>query len=290
MTRILDGREVGQSIRRQISEDAKALREQGVVPKLAIFRVGDEESSVSYEQNAVQAMTSCGIEVERVTFPANATNAELLEEMHRLNQEETIHGIILMHPLPGGVSKKRLAEAIDPRKDVDGLHPLNLGRLMAGDVSALMPSTPLAVLEILRFYDITLEGTDIVVIGSSSTVGKPLSVLLSNLDATVSNLHIHTKDLNMYTKKADILISATGQLGLIDASLVKKGAVVIDVGYGYQDGEVMGDVDYADVFPVASAITPVPGGVGSVTTSVLAAQLVKAAKILSSDYKMNERD
>lgn len=282
MTKILDGNEVGQSIRNRVLKEIKELNQRGITPKLAILRVGEDESSISYENSAVKVMKSYQIETKKVTLPHHTNEDKILFEIDQLNKENEVHGIILMHPLPSHLAKSNISEAIDPRKDVDGLHPINLGRLIEGDKNAMVPSTPQAVIEILNYYGYVLEGLDVVVVGSSSTVGKPLSIMLSNLKATVSNLHIYTKDIHIYSKNADVLISATGKLGLIDKSHIKEGATIIDIGYGYKDGELMGDVQYEEVFPHVSAITPVPGGVGAVTTSVLASQVVKAAKNLNN--------
>lgn len=282
MTKILDGNEVGQSIRNRVLKEVTELSNRGIVPKLAILRVGEDDSSISYENSAVRVMKSCQIETKKVTLPHNTNEDKVLFEIDQLNKENTIHGIILMHPLPSHLTKLNISEAIDPRKDVDGLHPVNLGRLIEGDANAMVPSTPQAVIEILNYYGYVLEGLDVVVIGSSSTVGKPLSIMLSNLNATVSNLHIYTKDIHFYSENADILISATGELGLIDKSYIKERATVIDVGYGHKDGQLMGDVQFEEVFSHVSAITPVPGGVGAVTTSVLASQVVRAAKKLNN--------
>ena len=281
MTKILDGKKVGESIRNHAASEAKALREKGIIPKLAILRVGEEESSISYEASAVKVMKECGIETEQITLNEKVDSEAVLQKIRSLNEEKTVHGIILMHPLPSHLAKSKISEAINPLKDVDGLHPINLGRLVEGDLNGLTPSTPQAVIEILKYYETELEGADVVVIGSSSTVGKPLSIMLTNLKATVSNLHIYSKNLEKYTKNADILISATGHLGLVSNNHIKEGSVIIDVGYGYKEGKPMGDVNFSDVYPKVSAITPVPGGVGAVTTSVLASQVIKAAKALN---------
>ncbi|HLR92128.1 MAG TPA: bifunctional 5,10-methylenetetrahydrofolate dehydrogenase/5,10-methenyltetrahydrofolate cyclohydrolase [Atopostipes sp.] len=279
MTRILNGKEVGQALREHARMETEKLRAEGIIPKLAILRVGDDEASMSYERSAKKAMKDSSIEAETFQLEETATTEEILETIEQLNTNQSIHGIIIMQPLPKGHSRYDISSHIDPNKDVDGIHPMNLGYLIEGNKKALVPSTPQAVLEILDYYNYNIEGADIVVIGSSAVVGKPLSIMLSNRNATVSNLHIYTKDIKQYTKQADILISATGALGLIDVSHVKENAVVIDVGYGYKDGKITGDVQFEKVRPYVSAISPVPGGVGAVTTSVLAAQVIKAVKL-----------
>lgn len=281
MAKILDGKEVGQAIRKQARAEADALRAKNIVPKLAILRVGDNEACISYENSAKRTMEQAHIESESFILKKDCSTKDVLEIIDQLNVDETIHGVIIMQPLPDSISRLEISSHIRPEKDVDGIHPFNLGRLIEGHPEALVPSTPQAVLEIFDYYNIELEGTDVAVLGSSSVVGKPLSIMLSNRNATVTNTHIFTKDNTMYSKQADILISATGALGLVDETYVKEGAVVIDVGYGYKEGKVSGDVDFEAVSPYVSAITPVPGGVGAVTTSVLAAQVIKAAKNLS---------
>ena len=291
MTQILDGKVVGQAIRKQARLDAEKLREVGVTPKLAILRVGEEEASKSYERNAIRAMKDATIAVETFQLDEMSTTEEVVKMIDQLNHDQAIHGVIIMQPLPDGISRQEISNYLDCKKDVDGINPLNLGFLIEENAAALVPSTPQAVIEMLDYYGLELAGKDVVVIGSSPVVGKPLSIMLGNRHATVSNLHIHTKDVRKYTKQADILISATGALGLVDETYVKKGAVVIDVGYGYQNGKIMGDVQRDVIQEIASAISPVPGGVGAVTTSVLAAQVIKAAKLQTLEeaaLKLNE--
>lgn len=291
MTQILDGKVVGQAIRKQARLDAEKLREVGVTPKLAILRVGEKEASKSYERNAIRAMKDATIAVETFQLDEMSTTEEVVKMIDQLNHDQAIHGVIIMQPLPDGISRREISNYLDCKKDVDGINPLNLGFLIEENAAALVPSTPQAVIEMLDYYGLELAGKDVVVIGSSPVVGKPLSIMLGNRHATVSNLHIHTKDVRKYTKQADILISATGALGLVDETYVKKGAVVIDVGYGYQNGKIMGDVQRDVIQEIASAISPVPGGVGAVTTSVLAAQVIKAAKLQTLEeaaLKLNE--
>lgn len=282
MTKILDGKEVGKSIREGVKVEAAALREKGIVPKLVVLRVDENPASVSYEKAALKVMEKCGIEGEARTKLDAVTTEDVLRVIDEINEDKSIHGVILMQPLPEGISRSAVSSRLHPIKDVDALNPVNNGKLVENDQTAMAPSTAKAVMEILKYYDYELEGVDACVIGSSPVVGKPLTVMLLNENATVSNCHVFTKDTKEYSKKADILVSATGALELVDSSYVKEGAVVIDVGFGYKDGKATGDVKYDDVFPVASAITPVPGGVGSVTTAVLASQVIKAAKILNN--------
>lgn len=283
MTQILDGKAVGRAIRKQARLDAEKLKEIGVTPKLAILRVGEEEASKSYERNAIRSMKDAAIAVETFKLDEMSTTEDVIKMIDQLNKDKAIHGVIIMQPLPDAISRQEISSYLDWKKDVDGINPLNLGFLIEENEEALVPSTPQAVIEMIDYYGYELEGKDVVVIGSSPVVGKPLSIMLANRNATVSNLHIHTKDVRKYTREADILISATGALGLVDATYVKDGAVVFDVGYGYQNGKVMGDVQFNAVKEIARAISPVPGGVGSVTTSVLAAQVIKAAKLQGTE-------
>lgn len=283
MTQILDGKAVGRAIRKQARLDAEKLREIGVTPKLAILRVGEEEASKSYERNAIRSMKDAAIAVETFKLDEMSTTEDVIKMIDQLNKDKAIHGVIIMQPLPDAISRQEISSYLDWKKDVDGINPLNLGFLIEENEEALVPSTPQAVIEMIDYYGYELEGKDVVIIGSSPVVGKPLSIMLANHNATVSNLHIHTKDVRKYTREADILISATGALGLVDATYVKDGAVVFDVGYGYQNGKVMGDVQFNAVKEIARAISPVPGGVGSVTTSVLAAQVIKAAKLQGTE-------
>jgi methylenetetrahydrofolate dehydrogenase (NADP+)/methenyltetrahydrofolate cyclohydrolase len=277
MVEVLDGKKVAKAIKTQLARSVEELKTVDCFPTLAVVRVGEDKGSISYENAAIKTMNQVGIESQSHVFESSVSSDEVLEKIDELNEDPTIHGILVMQPLPEGLSRNELAKRIDPEKDVDGLTPENLGRLVEKDPNVLLPSTPKAVMELLRHYDIDLVGKDVCVVGSSPIVGKPLSILLLNARATVTNCHIDTADTKKYTKEADIVISATGVMELITADYVKDGAIVVDVGFGYKDGKPCGDVAYEEVSKKASAITPVPGGVGSITTAVLAAQVVKSA-------------
>ncbi|RLK63365.1 bifunctional 5,10-methylenetetrahydrofolate dehydrogenase/5,10-methenyltetrahydrofolate cyclohydrolase [Atopobacter sp. AH10] len=280
MSQILDGKAVGRAVKAKVKEEAVRLKMKGVTPKLVILRVGDSKASMAYEKAAMKVMKSVEIEVETRTLKEESSTAEVLAAIDDLNNDPNVHGVIMMQPLPQHISRKDVSSRLDPRKDVDALNPINLGLLMEGDPKAMAPSTAQAVMEILDYYAYDLKGADVCVIGSSPVVGKPLVNMLLNRFATVSNCHIYTKDNRLYSTKADIVISATGALGLVGADYIKEGATVIDVGYGFKDGVACGDVRYDEVAPKAGAITPVPGGVGSVTTAVLAVHTIKAVKLL----------
>ncbi|EHR37834.1 bifunctional 5,10-methylenetetrahydrofolate dehydrogenase/5,10-methenyltetrahydrofolate cyclohydrolase [Facklamia languida] len=281
MAKILDGKEVGKAIRERTKKEAEALREQGIVPKLVVLRVDENPSSMAYEKNAMKVMEKCGIEAEARTELDAKTTEDVLKIIDELNADQSVSGVIIMQPLPEGIERAEIAERLHPFKDVDALNPINLGKLVNNDDTAMAPSTAQACIEILDYYNYELEGAEVCVVGSSPVVGKPLVVMLSNRNATVSNTHVYTKDNTVHSTLADILVSATGALGLVGPDYIKEGATVIDVGYGFKDGKATGDVRFDEVEPKASAITPVPGGVGSVTTGVLASQVVKGAKLLN---------
>jgi len=279
MTTVLDGKEVRKNLLSKIENGVQEIQKKGVNPTLAVVRVEGDDASESYEKAASKTMKKVGIETKSVTFDRGANLEDVSQAIKELNDDENVHGIIVMQPLPESISREDISPLLDPHKDVDSLNPSNLGKLISNEDDVLYPSTPKAVMEIIDYYDIELEGKDVTVVGASPVVGLPLVNMLVNEGATVSSTHIYTKDTSAYTSKSDIIVSATGALGLIKADFVKEGAIVIDVGFGYQDGEATGDVDYDDVYEKASMITPVPGGVGSVTTTVLASQVLRAAKI-----------
>ncbi|MER2063605.1 MAG: bifunctional 5,10-methylenetetrahydrofolate dehydrogenase/5,10-methenyltetrahydrofolate cyclohydrolase [Alkalibacterium sp.] len=273
----LKGKPVARQLLDRASKTVEDLKKIDCFPTLAIVRAGNEQASVSYENAAIKTMERVGITVESVVFEETVTSEAFMTALRGLNQNKNIHGILVMQPLPSNLSRNDVARCVDPAKDIDGLTPENLGLVVENEKHALVPSTPEAVMALLEYYEIELEGKDVCVIGSSPVVGKPLTLMLLNAEATVSNLHIKTKDTRRYTEKADIVISATGVVELLKADDIKNGAVVIDVGFGYKDGKPVGDVKYDEVAAKASAITPVPGGVGSITTAVLAEQVAQAA-------------
>lgn len=277
MTKELKGRPVAKALLERTMKTVEDLKKIDCYPTLAIVRVGDDKSSISYENAAIKTMQQSGIAVEPVIFKETADAEEVLQSIEALNQKADIHGILVMQPLPDTLARNDIARCLNPNKDIDGLTPENLGRVVENDPTTLVPSTPKAVMALLEFYGIAVEGKDVCVIGSSPVVGKPLSIMLLNEEATVSNVHVKTKDIKPYTCQADIVISATGVVELVKAEHIKEGAIVIDVGFGYKDGKPVGDVSYDDVYEKAGAITPVPGGVGSITTAILAEQVAQAA-------------
>ena len=278
MTKILDGRAVAKKLNQETKEEVGRLKKKGLSPTVAIVRADQNPASIQYEKMASKYMERLGIQVEYATFPENVLEEKFLAELDQLNNHPEIHGIIVMQPLPKHIHRVKVAQHISPEKDIDGMHALNLGKIMAEDKEALLPSTVKAVAEMLEYYNIEVKGKTACVVGKSNTVGKPLTVLLMNLDATVINCHTYTKNLKQYTKQADILITATGEIGLITKEHIKSEAVVLDVGFNFKENKVYGDVVFDEVSEIAHAITPVPGGVGSVTTASLARQLLLAAE------------
>ncbi|WP_027108947.1 bifunctional 5,10-methylenetetrahydrofolate dehydrogenase/5,10-methenyltetrahydrofolate cyclohydrolase [Lacticigenium naphthae] len=279
MATVLKGKPVANGIESDVKKEVQELLGRNIEPMIAIVRVGEEIASVSYEKAAKIKMKKLGIRVKLFSYPETISEKDFVKEFIKIDQDEAIHGILVMQPLPQSISRETIAEIITPEKDIDGLSSTNLGHLVQQTSQANVPSTPAAVLALLEFYEIDIKGKDICVIGSSPVVGKPLALMLINRGATVSVCHIFTKDTKKYTQGADIVISATGVLGLVTEHHVKEGAVVVDVGFGYDtEGNPCGDVRYNEVIKKVEAITPVPGGVGAITTAILAKQVVQSAR------------
>jgi len=291
-TGILDGREISQKLRGEIGRAATAATNAGITPGLATVLVGDHPASLSYIRSKQQACADLGIHAEDVRLPAQTSQAELIEELERLNTRSDIHGILVQQPLPPQINESVVVSAIVPEKDVDGFHPVNLGRLVRGE-PCLVPCTPLGIVKMLEEASVETSGRRVVVVGRSLLVGKPVAALLLQKsetgNATVTVCHSATKDLASVTAQADILIAAIGRPKFITGAMVREGAVVIDVGINRIDDvsrkrgyRLVGDVDYEEVAPRASLITPVPGGVGPMTVTMLLYNTVQAARGLSS--------
>lgn len=280
MVEVLDGRRVSKELNKITNKKVEKLLASGVTPTLAIMRADQNPASIQYEKSAARSMKKVGIETKHIVFPEGVSQNEFLEELDQINHDDGIHGILVMQPLPENIDLKVVAEHILPAKDIDGMHALNLGKIMAGDSESHLPSTVRAVMELIEYYKIGVARKEITVIGKSTTVGKPLSVLLLNQGATVTTCHTATADLKKYTKNADIVITATGDIGLVTKEHVTTDTVVIDVGFNFENGKAYGDVAYDEVAEIVSKITPVPGGVGSVTTASLARQVANAAEWL----------
>lgn len=281
MAVIMDGRALSEKIRAQLRREVDRLKEKAErEPSLAVVLVGNDPASEIYVRNKIKACQKVGIRSIDKRLSKTTTQEELNETVKRLNEDETIDGIIVQLPLPNGLSSKEIVNCISPEKDVDGFHPVNVGKAVLGLYDeGLMPCTPAGVMKFFEEYNIGLEGKNAVMVGHSNIVGKPLANMLLNANATVSVCHIYTKDLKYYTRNADILCVATGVPHLIKDDMVKDGVVVIDIGISKVNGKVVGDVDFERVKEKASAITPVPGGVGPMTITMLLYNTVKAFKM-----------
>lgn len=279
MAEIIKGKPVADAISEELIAQVQELKGQSIVPKLAIVRVGERPDDLSYEKGAVNRCGKIGIETQIVALEESVTQEEFIQELERLNQDASVNGILIFRPLPKHIDESRIKYIISPQKDVDAFSPVNMGKLMEGDQSGFAPCTPTAVMEIMKHYEISVRGSNIAVMGVSMIVGKPLIAMLINDRATVTVTHRSTKEIDEVTSKADILIVAAGAPKLVKSKAVKKGAIVIDVGINVdEEGKLCGDVDFEEVESQASKITPVPGGVGSVTTTILAKHTIKACR------------
>ena len=278
MPNIIDGKAISATIRGEIAEKVKTLKaEKGIVPGLAVIIVGEDPASKVYVRNKHRACEEVGFASFGYELPAETTEEELLSLVEKLNRDDAVHGILVQLPLPKHLDEEKILLAIDPAKDVDAFHPYNVGKIMIGNYDFL-PCTPAGVMELLRRSNIEIAGKECVVVGRSNIVGKPQAMLLLQANGTVTICHSRTKDLRETCRRADILIAAIGKPEFFDASYVKEGAVVIDVGINRRaDGKLCGDVNYEDVAPHTSYITPVPGGVGPMTIAMLMQNTLTAA-------------
>lgn len=278
MAKLIDGKLVSAKVRADVREETELLKKKGVTPGLAVIIVGDDPASRVYVNNKKKACADVGFYSEEYALPADTTMDELLEVIDVLNKRDDIDGILCQLPLPKHLDEKAVIDYISSSKDVDAFSPVNVGKIMIGDYDFL-PCTPAGVMELLKYYNIDPSGKNCVVIGRSNIVGKPMAMLLLHANGTVSICHSKTKDLSAITKNADILVAAVGRAKFVTAEMVKPGAVVIDVGMNRVDGKLCGDVDFDGVEPLASYITPVPGGVGPMTIGMLMKNTLKAAKL-----------
>jgi len=276
MAQIIDGNEVAAQVRALMTSRVEDLKSQGVYPGLAVILVGEDPASHLYVDMKERDCAEVGIESIDIRRPANISQSELESLIDKCNSDPKVHGILLQLPLPAGLDTEAAIARIDPSKDVDGFHPVNLGRLVRG-LPAFRACTPWGVMRMLDHYGIDPEGKQAVVVGRSTIVGKPMALLLLERNATVTVCHSKTRDLAEVCRRADILVAAIGRAGMITADHVKPGAVVVDVGTNRTDAGLVGDVDFAGVEPLASAITPVPGGVGPMTRAMLLSNTVDAA-------------
>ena len=278
MATIMDGKALSLKLKEQMKQRIAQLKQQGINPKLVVVLVGDNSASQVYVRNKHKSCVEVGIESEVITMPEQTTQQELLEVVERLNQDETVDGILVQLPLPKQIDEKTVLRSILPEKDVDGFHPVNVGLLSIGD-ECFAPATPSGIIAMFQEYGIDIAGKNCVVIGRSNIVGKPMAALLLKNNATVTICHSKTEDLASYTRRADVVIVATGRRHTLTAEMVKEGAVVVDVGMNRNEqGKLCGDVDYEEVKEKASFITPVPGGVGPMTITELLENTIQAAQ------------
>ena len=274
---LLKGAPVSAAIREQAVEAIKQL--QGPVPRLAIIRVGEKPDDMSYERSAVKKMEAFGLRVQTFVFPEDISDEAFKEAFQKINADPDVTGILLLRPLPGQIREKEIEAMIDPNKDLDGISPVNIAKVFSGDPSGFAPCTAEAVIEILKANGISIEGKRAAVIGRSMVIGKPLSMLLLKENATVTICHTRTRGLPEICRQAEILVAAAGKAGMVEESWVSDGAAVIDVGINVdENGKLCGDVDQASMGDRNIFLTPVPGGVGAVTTAVLAKHLIQAAQ------------
>lgn len=278
MATILDGKMLSAKIKKEIREQSALLAEKNIKPGLAVIIVGNDPASRVYVNNKKKACEECGFYSEEFALDENTSEEELLKLITSLNNRSDIDGILCQLPLPSHINEEKILLAIDHNKDVDAFHPVNVGKIMIGSFDFL-PCTPAGVMELIKLSGIDVAGKECVVVGRSNIVGKPQAMLLLHQNGTVTVCHSKTKDLASVTRRADILVAAVGKANFITKDMVKEGAVVIDVGMNRLDGKLTGDVDFASVEPVASAITPVPGGVGPMTIAMLMKNTLKACRI-----------
>jgi methylenetetrahydrofolate dehydrogenase (NADP+) / methenyltetrahydrofolate cyclohydrolase len=280
--RILDGKATAAQIRAEVAERVRALAERGITPGLAAVLVGEDQASRIYVGQKHKACADVGIRSEQIDLPAYVTEHELLATIRRLNRDPEIHGIIVQLPLPGHLRELDIQMAVADEKDVDGLHPLNIG-LMLRRGHGYLPATPYGIVELMLRTGVPLEGAEVCIVGYGDLVGAPLSVMLTQDsirgNATVVSTHIKTRDLTMHTRAADIVVAAAGVPHLIGADMIKPGATVIDVGVHRTPDGLVGDVKFDEVAEIAGAITPVPGGVGPMTVAMLLVNTVQAAEV-----------
>ena len=278
MAKQLLGKEVNASLNERIKAQVAELQAKGVTPTLGVIRVGENPSDISYEKGATKRCETLGVACEKILLPEDVSQEELLSVIDKVNKDEKIHGVLLFRPLPKHLDQAVIENALDPAKDVDCMTDGSMSGVFTGKKVGFPPCTPQACMEILDHYGIDCTGKKAVVIGRSLVVGKPAAMMLIKKNATVTVCHTKTVDMPSVTREADIIIVAAGRAGVVGADYVKPGQIVIDVGINMNDeGKLCGDVDYAAVEPIVEAITPVPGGVGSVTTSVLVGHVVEAA-------------
>ncbi|AGK54837.1 MAG: methylenetetrahydrofolate dehydrogenase [Bacillus sp. (in: firmicutes)] len=275
---LIDGKQIAKKKKNEIAQEVETLKKAGITPGLAVILVGNNSASQTYVKSKQKSCLELGMYSLLIEMPESTSEQELLNKIDELNKDDAIHGILVQLPLPSQINESNIIEAIIPEKDVDGFHPINIGKMMTGK-DAFLPCTPYGVMVMLKEMDIEIAGRHVVVVGRSNIVGKPSGQLFLNENATVTYCHSKTVDIKSFTKSADILVVAIGRANFITADYVKKGAVVIDVGMNRNsEGKLCGDVDFEQVKEIAGYITPVPGGVGPMTITMLMYNTLKSAK------------
>lgn len=279
MAKIIDGKQISLDIKNELKEKVAKYKEQGIEITLAVVKVGNDPASAVYVRNKEKACEYVGINSKTLALPEETTEEELLNVVKKLNEDKNVNGILVQLPLPKHIDESKVLLTIDSTKDVDGFHPVNVGKMVIGE-DTFLPCTPAGIIEMIKRTDIDIEGKECVVIGRSNIVGKPMAMLMLKENATVTIAHSRTKDLKEVTKRADIIVAAIGKAKFVTADYVKEGAVVIDVGMDRdKNGKLCGDVDFESVSKVASAITPVPGGVGPMTVTMLLVNCLRSVEL-----------
>ena len=279
MAKIIDGKQISLDIKNELKEKVAKYKEQGIEITLAVVKVGNDPASAVYVRNKEKACEYVGINSKTLALPEETTEEELLNVVKKLNEDKNVNGILVQLPLPKHIDESKVLLTIDSTKDVDGFHPVNVGKMVIGE-DTFLPCTPAGIIEMIKRTDIDIEGKECVVIGRSNIVGKPMAMLMLKENATVTIAHSRTKDLKEVTKRADIIVAAIGKAKFVTADYAKEGAVVIDVGMDRdENGKLCGDVDFESVSKVASAITPVPGGVGPMTVTMLLVNCLRSVEL-----------
>lgn len=278
MAKLLLGKEVNASLNEEIKEKVAKLKQEGVTPKLGIIRIGEREDDLSYERGATKRCETLGVACEKFVLPADVEEAQVLETIEKVNKDEEIHGVLLFRPLPKHLNEDKIINTLAVEKDVDGITDLSMAGVFMGKEMGYAPCTPSACIEVLDHYGIDCTGKKVVVVGRSLVVGKPVAMMLVKKNATVTICHTRTVDMPSVVKEADIVVVAAGKAGVVDESYLREGQVVLDVGINVnEEGKLCGDVNFEEAEKIVEAITPVPRGIGGVTTSVLVSHVVDAA-------------
>lgn len=279
MDKLLDGREVSLSLMTKLKKRALKLKSEGIIPTAAFIRVGVKRDDIAYQNSILRACNNVGVVTELHELEEDTTTESLIELISKLNEDDCIHGILIFRPLDEEIDEEAVNAAICPEKDVEGMNPINQAKVFAGNYDGFAPCTAAAVMEILKYYEISLRGKHAVILGRSMVVGKPLSMMMLKEDETVTLCHSKTENIVEMASTADVLVAAMGRPNAVGADYIKPGAIVIDVGINVdKNGKIHGDVNFEEASAIASMITPVPGGVGSVTTAILIKNIIKASK------------